>query len=120
MRFDQTLRGLQVDAPVEFLGVPIGRVVSVNLDFDEQSKNFPVVVGAVIFPKRLGQAHQKLMAAYGGEDNEANTARLLEMLVERGLRAQARTGNLLTGQLYISLDFDRTAPRWPTTRMPGR
>src|SRR5690606_12938319 len=28
MRFDQTLRGLNVDAPVEFLGVPIGRVVS--------------------------------------------------------------------------------------------
>ncbi len=33
------------------------------------------------------------------------TARLIGNFVEHGLRAQARSGNLLTGQLYISLDF---------------
>jgi paraquat-inducible protein B len=32
-------------------------------------------------------------------------ARLVGRLVARGLRAQPRTGNLLTGQLYIALDF---------------
>lgn len=110
MRFDQPLRGLNVDAPVEFLGVPIGRVVSVKLDYDEQSKNFPVVVGAVIFPNRLGAAHDKLSQALGG-NTEEHAARLMQMFVERGLRAQARTGNLLTGQLYISLDFDPRAPQ---------
>ncbi|WP_312478430.1 PqiB family protein [Stutzerimonas nitrititolerans] len=108
MRFDQPLRGLNVDAPVEFLGVPIGRVVSVKLDYDEQNKNFPVVVGAVIFPNRLGAAHDKLSQALGG-NTEEHAARLMQMFVERGLRAQARTGNLLTGQLYISLDFDPRA-----------
>jgi paraquat-inducible protein B len=30
---------------------------------------------------------------------------LLERLVARGLRGQLRTGNLLTGQLYVALDF---------------
>ncbi|SUD83612.1 PqiB family protein [Stutzerimonas stutzeri] len=110
MRFGQPLRGLNVDAPVEFLGVPIGRVVSVKLDYDEQNKNFPVVVGAVIFPSRLGAAHDKLSQALGG-DTEEHAARLMQMFVERGLRAQARTGNLLTGQLYISLDFDQRAPK---------
>lgn len=110
MRFDQPLRGLNVDAPVEFLGVPIGRVVSVKLDYDEQNKNFPVVVGAVIFPNRLGAAHDKLSQALGG-NTEEHAARLMQMFVERGLRAQARTGNLLTGQLYISLDFDPRAPK---------
>ncbi len=110
MRFDQPLRGLNVDAPVEFLGVPIGRVVSVKLDYDEQNKNFPVVVGAVIFPNRLGAAHDKLSQALGG-NTEEHAARLMQMFVERGLRAQARTGNLLTGQLYISLDFDPRAPQ---------
>ncbi|WP_312593697.1 PqiB family protein [Stutzerimonas nitrititolerans] len=110
MRFDQPLRGLNVDAPVEFLGVPIGRVVSVKLDYDEQNKNFPVVVGAVIFPNRLGAAHDKLSHALGG-NTEEHAARLMQMFVERGLRAQARTGNLLTGQLYISLDFDPRAPQ---------
>lgn len=110
MRFDQPLRGLNNDAPVEFLGVPIGRVVSVKLDYDEQTKRFPVVVGAVIFPNRLGAAHDKLSEALGG-DTEEHAARLMQMFVERGLRAQARTGNLLTGQLYISLDFDPRAPQ---------
>ena len=32
-------------------------------------------------------------------------ARLVGQLVARGLRAQPRSGNLLTGQLYIALDF---------------
>ncbi|SDS83141.1 paraquat-inducible protein B [Halopseudomonas litoralis] len=108
MRFDQTLRGLNVDAPVEFLGVPIGRVVSVNLDYDEQRKSFPVVVGALIYPNRLGTANDKLLALIEGDDEE-RSAHLIRSLVENGLRAQARTGNLLTGQLYISLDFDSRA-----------
>src|SRR5690606_35700993 len=108
MRFDQTLRGLNVDAPVEFLGVPIGRVVSVNLDYDEQRKSFPVVVGALIYPNRLGAANDKLLALIEGNDEE-RSAHLIRSFVENGLRAQARTGNLLTGQLYISLDFDSRA-----------
>lgn len=109
MRFDQPLRGLNTDAPVEFLGVPVGRVVSVKLDYDEQSKSFPVIVGAVIFPSRLGAAHDKLSQTLGG-NTEEHMARLMQLFVERGLRAQARTGNLLTGQLYVSLDFDPKAP----------
>ena len=108
MRFEQTQRGLNVDAPVEFLGVPIGRVVSVNLDYDEERQSFPMVVGALIYPNRLGDAYDKLLALI--EDSpEERTAHLLGALVEQGLRAQARTGNLLTGQLYISLDFDSRA-----------
>lgn len=108
MRFDQTLRGLNVDAPVEFLGVPIGRVVSVNLDYDEQRQSFPVVVGAVIYPDRLGAANDKLLALIEGSSEE-RSAHLIRAFVEQGLRAQARTGNLLTGQLYIALEFDRRA-----------
>ncbi|MBS1138078.1 MAG: mammalian cell entry protein [Proteobacteria bacterium] len=32
-------------------------------------------------------------------------------MVARGLRAQLRTGNLLTGQLYVALDFFPKAPK---------
>ncbi|MFV0455330.1 MAG: intermembrane transport protein PqiB [Pseudomonas sp.] len=110
MHFDQTLRGLNVDAPVEFLGIPIGRVVSVKLDYDEKSKHFPVIVGAVIFPSRLGAAHEKLPQGPDGDTHE-HAARVMQMLVDQGLRAQARTGNLLTGQLYISLDFYPNLPK---------
>ena len=112
MRFDQALRGLKVDAPVEFLGIEFGRVVSVNLDFDEATKTFPVQVGVVIYPQRLGQANVKMLKALNhNPDDEAAGARLIGTFIQNGLRAQARSGNLLTGQLYIAMDFYPKAPK---------
>ena len=106
LRFDQALRGLKVGAPVEFLGIEFGRVVSVNLDFDPKKRSFPVNVGIVIYPQRLGQAHIKMLEALKHDPNdEAAGVRLMGTFIENGLRAQARSGNLLTGQLYIALDF---------------
>lgn len=110
MRFNQSLRGLAVDAPVEFMGFNIGRVVSIRMDYDEKTKRFPVEVGALIYPQRLGKANEKLLAIAGGS-SDADIARVMGMLVGQGLRAQARTGNLLTGQLYVSLDFVPRAPK---------
>jgi paraquat-inducible protein B len=112
LRFDQAMRGLKVGAPVEFLGVEMGRVVSVNLDFDERTRSFPVNVGILIYPQRLGQAHEKLLKVLKHDpEDEAATGRLLGSFVDNGLRAQARSGNLLTGQLYIALDFFPKAPK---------
>ena len=106
LRFDQALRGLKVGAPVEFLGVEFGKVVSINLDFDEKKRSFPVNVGIVIYPQLLGQAHTKLLKVMNHDpSDEAGGVRLIGTFIENGLRAQARSGNLLTGQLYIALDF---------------
>lgn len=105
MRFDQSVRGLAVDAPVEFLGINIGKVVSVRLDYDEKTQKFPVVVGAVVYPQRLGSAYDKLEALARARGENPDLSRLLGRLIDHGLRAQARTGNLLTGQLYVALDF---------------
>ncbi|WP_095054004.1 MULTISPECIES: PqiB family protein [Pseudomonas] len=106
LRFDQALRGLKIDAPVEFLGVEFGKVVSINLDFDAKKRSFPLNVGIMIYPQRLGQAHAKMLKALNHDPNdEAAGIRLMGSFIENGLRAQARSGNLLTGQLYIALDF---------------
>ena len=106
LRFDQALRGLKVGAPVEFLGVEFGKVVSINLDFDASKRSFPLNVGIVIYPQLLGQAHTKLLKVMNHDPNdEAAGVRLIGSFIENGLRAQARSGNLLTGQLYIALDF---------------
>ena len=106
LRFDQALRGLKVGAPVEFLGVEFGKVVSINLDFDAKKRSFPLNVGIVIYPQLLGQAHTKLLKTMNHDPNdEAAGVRLIGSFIENGLRAQARSGNLLTGQLYIALDF---------------
>ncbi|KMT55084.1 PqiB family protein [Pseudomonas fildesensis] len=106
LRFDQALRGLKVGAPVEFLGVEFGKVVSINLDFDAKKRSFPLNVGIVIYPQLLGQAHTKLLKVMNHDPNdEAAGVQLIGSFIENGLRAQARSGNLLTGQLYIALDF---------------
>ncbi len=109
MRFDQSMRGLKVGAPVEFLGINVGKVVSINLDYDEKTERFPALVGALIYPRRLGRAYDKLLAQAKGD--QAQLARILGSLVSHGLRAQTRTGNLLTGQIYIALDFLPHAPK---------
>jgi paraquat-inducible protein B len=111
MRFDHSLRGLAIDAPVEFQGINIGRVVSINLDYDEKAQRFPLIVGAVVYPQRLGRVHDKLVAIAQARGEDADLAQMMGKLVEHGLRAQARSGNLLTGQLYIALDFIKDAPK---------
>ncbi|SEN55349.1 paraquat-inducible protein B [Pseudomonas sp. ok272] len=112
LRFDQTLRGLKVNAPVEFQGLEIGKVVAINLDYDDKARSFPINVGIVIYPQRLGQAHMKMLKALNHDpQDEQASIRVMGTFVENGLRAQARSGNLLTGQLYIALDFFPKAPK---------
>lgn len=104
MRFGQSLRGLSVGAPVDFLGVNIGEVFSLDLDYDAERKSFPVIVTAVIYPRRMGRAYD-VLEQNGTAKSEDKMAKLVGELVARGLRAQPRIGSLLTGQLYIALDF---------------
>ncbi len=111
MRFEQSVRGLAVNAPVEFLGIAIGKVVSIRLDYDQQKQRFPVLVGAIVYPQRLGNAYDKLEALAKANGGNADLAHLMGRLIDHGLRAQARTGNLLTGQLYVALDFVPHTPK---------
>lgn len=109
LRFEQSMRGLTTGAPVQFAGMDFGRVVSIALDYDAKSETFPTMVGILIYPQRLGDVLESLPKAKGNMEERA--AAFLPSMVEHGLRAQARTANLLTGQLYISLDFIANAPR---------
>ncbi|WDY55659.1 PqiB family protein [Pseudomonas sp. PSKL.D1] len=112
LRFDQAMRGLSVGAPVEFKGVEFGKVTSIQLDYDQARQSFPVVVDAVIYPERLGPVHQKMLVAFKQTPGDlAGARRLIATFVEHGLRAQARSGNLITGQMFISLDFYPEAPK---------
>jgi len=95
--FDGTVRGLAADAPVEFRGITIGRVVSVDLEFDRESEEFVIPVLIEMEPERFGGG----TTAYAAEKRR----QILEGFVARGFRAQLKTGNILTGKLYVDLDF---------------
>ncbi|WP_343730218.1 MlaD family protein [Duganella sp.] len=100
--FDQSLRGLSAGAPVDFRGIVMGEVRSVGVEFDPVKKSFRMPVTVDMYPARLGRSFAQTIA----NDQERNAGpQLLERLVARGLRGQLRTGNLLTGQLYVALDF---------------
>lgn len=104
--FDQSLRGLAPGAAVDFRGIVLGEVRSVGVEFDPQQKNFRMPVTVDLYPGRLGKRFQQSLTGAGrGLGNE-----VLQRLVGDGLRAQLRTGNLLTNQLYIALDFFPKAP----------
>jgi paraquat-inducible protein B len=110
MRFSQALRGLDVGAPVEFVGVNIGSVVAVDLGYEREDRSFPVIVTAKLYPRRMGQAYA-VLAAQGQTESVETLAVFVGTLVNRGLRAQPRSASLLTGKLYIALDFQPASPR---------
>ncbi|MYM70884.1 MCE family protein [Duganella sp. FT134W] len=100
--FDQSLRGLSAGAPVDFRGIVLGEVRSVGVEFDPVKKSFRMPVTVDMYPARLGRSFAQTVGT--NEDRSAGT-QVLERMVARGLRGQLRTGNLLTGQLYVALDF---------------
>ncbi|MEK6348857.1 MAG: MlaD family protein [Burkholderia sp.] len=101
MNFNQSLRGLSVGAPVDFRGIVLGNVTNIAIDYDPKAKNFMMPVTMNIYPERLGKTFRELVAKQG----EAGQREILTRLVDHGLRGQLRTGNLLTSQLYVALDF---------------
>ncbi|MGU7814174.1 PqiB family protein [Burkholderia sp. AW49-1] len=106
MNFNQSLRGLAVGAPVDFRGIVLGEVTNIGIDFDPKTKNFLMPVTMNVYPERLGPRFRETIESKG----EAGRREIVERLVRHGLRGQLRTGNLLTSQLYVALDFFPKAP----------
>lgn len=96
--FDQTVRGLSKRAMVEFRGIPIGRVLDISFDLSDKERNpsIPVLIeiDTRIMEPGLKRAH--------------DAAREEEFLVEsvrKGMRASLKTGSLITGALFVDLDY---------------
>ncbi|MBN3789782.1 MlaD family protein [Burkholderia sp. Ac-20353] len=106
MNFNQSLRGLAVGAPVDFRGIVLGEVTNIGIDYDPKAKSFNMPVTMNLYPERLGKRFRDAVRSRG----EIERREILQRLVEHGLRGQLRTGNLLTNQLYVALDFFPTAP----------
>jgi paraquat-inducible protein B len=100
--FGGSVRGLTVGAPVEFRGMRIGEVLDVNLQFDVGKQAFLIPV--------LIEIEQGRVKITGDVPDDLQKHQLLDIMVERGLRAQLRTGNLITGQLLVALDIHPEAP----------
>lgn len=104
--FKQSVRGLAVGAPVQLKGITIGEVSEIRAQFDAKTFEFSVPVTIRVDPLSLGVK----LVDVRGVDFAAAHRKMIDTLVSRGLRAQLRSGSLLTGGLYIALDFIPNAP----------
>lgn len=102
--FEGSVAGLEPGSPVVSMGLRLGEVTSVHLEVDPESMRVRIPVALVLEPQRwqvqgerapTPEAMQKRLAAW----------------VQRGLRAQLQTANLLTGQKQVALQmFPGAAP----------
>ncbi len=99
--FRGSVRGLAVGAPVELFGIQIGSVTSVNLEFDPNGLEFRVAVSFEIQPERILNS---------GPVRDRDPLEVTRRMVAHGMRVQLRSANLLTGQLFVALDYFQDVP----------
>jgi paraquat-inducible protein B len=102
--FKESLRGLEPGAPVTLNGITIGEVTKVYAEFDQESFEFIAPVIIQLDPERYGVDFVADRNA-AGMDAETAHRKTIETFVARGLRAQLKSGNLLTGSRYVALEF---------------
>jgi paraquat-inducible protein B len=105
--FQGSVTGLAVGAPVQLRGIIIGRVLDVQLKFNIDSADFEIPVLIEVEPERIGVR---------GDRTKVKARDVIERLVARGLRGQLKSGSLLTGAVYLDLDFHPTAAPATVTR----
>lgn len=120
--FDKSVKGLSKGAPVMLRGVRIGQVSDICLasrgDADlQETLSWPIQVTVDIVPAslELGQPKFSLEGTTMREWSRTSWQQLKKkqqveewikkMVLQEGLRAQLQTISLLTGQLYIELNF---------------
>lgn len=111
LHFKESLRGLSVGAPVSFLGLPVGEVTGVGLEYNPATNDASPRVEIAIYPSRFLAHVKKSAAAEQKAQSEEGRRAFLQLMIDRGLRAQLRSGNIVTGQLYVALDRFPDAPK---------
>ncbi len=94
--FEGGVSGLNVGAPVNLRGVQIGSVKSIQINFEEKDMTLEIPVVISIDQNLIGLR---------GESIEKSDEKLVNRLIEHGLRATLSLQSLLTGRLQIDLDF---------------
>jgi paraquat-inducible protein B len=94
--FPGSVKGLRVGAPVDFRGVAIGQVTDISLRYNGADGSMQIPVTMQLEPERMAIVGE----ARGIEDRAE-----LDQLIQRGLRAQLQVQSIVTGLLFVQLDF---------------
>ena len=102
MNFSGSLAGLNEGAQVQHQGLTIGRVLDISPKFNHETLTIEMPVLVELWPERMAMT----------EDAEQAKA-LLWQMVHRGLKAQIKPANLLTGQMLIDLAYHHVSADAP-------
>jgi paraquat-inducible protein B len=95
--FDQSVRGLSEKATVEFRGITIGRVAEISFDLvaGAGEPRIPVLIelDPTLMRPETAIAMTKPDSVFFAEE------------VGKGLRAALKTGSLITGAMFVDLDY---------------
>ena len=108
--FEGAAQGLQAGAPVVFLGVKVGTVKRIQLGLDAENRRFMVPVTIEVEANTVQSPH--------GAQVDLRDRDTIRQLVARGLRGRLKMQSLLTGQLYVDLDFHPDKPARFVARDP--
>ncbi|MDA7887820.1 MlaD family protein [Akkermansiaceae bacterium] len=99
---DQSVKGLGKGSPVEFRGLPVGRVdrISYNLVESSQIDSIPVLI----------ELDEHLLAKHFPPSLRNEGENGLKEALKKGLHASIKSSNLLTGQMYVDLDYYSDLP----------
>lgn len=92
--FQQSVNGLNVGAPVRFRGIPIGEVINIDGVYDPDTGN--------MIPRLIIEVRPETMEGVVLEEGDYT---IFASLVKKGMRASLKSASLLTGQLYVALDY---------------
>ncbi len=94
--FPGSVKGLRVGAPVDFRGVTIGEVTDIRVLFDPKAVNARIPVVMQFDPARIDVVGMPPAGSYRDQ---------VGRMIEAGFRAQLQSQSLLTGLLFVNLDF---------------
>jgi ABC-type transporter Mla subunit MlaD len=98
--FNQSVQGLEVGAPVKIQGVQVGAVKEISFVFNYYKTNYTyVLVRFEVYPELVGE-----WKTLGGMPTEEETEKILNDLIEKGLRLQLASSGL-TGVGFLNFIY---------------
>jgi paraquat-inducible protein B len=111
MYFQGSLRGLSVGAPVDLRGINIGEVKHLSVEYDRVAGELHFPVEVDIFPQRIRGRTRAPGRPRADDSGDIGGHTMIDSMVAHGMRAELKTGSILTGQKYIAVDVKRGAAR---------
>ena len=108
--FPQAVRGLEVGSAVTFSGVPVGQVKRIQVYMTGQNGRGGTPRSQIEVTIRVASDFVRAPPGVENEFEDLGPWELATKLRDQGLRAEVMNGSLVTGQLYIDLDFHPDLP----------